>query len=70
MRGSDVSRNFHFLQFPQLQNHVLLRELNLVENGLDNIEPITSSWLPLLQKLNLSCNWYVNCVLLQTPPTQ
>ena len=46
-----------FFQFPRLHNHVLLRELNLAENGLDNIGPITSSWLPLLQKLNLSCNW-------------
>ena len=49
---------FHLvLQVPFVRNHVLLREMDLSENSLDNIKPISTAWLPMLQKLNLSCNW-------------
>ena len=49
---------FTLWQHPSLCDHVLLRELYLDENSLSDVTAITKAWLPLLQTLSLSNNWY------------
>ncbi|XP_062838793.1 leucine-rich repeat and IQ domain-containing protein 1 isoform X3 [Anolis carolinensis] len=44
------------VELPSLENHVLLRELDLEDNSISSLEKISLYWLPLLRTLCLSQN--------------